>query len=213
MKSKNQRNYENLNKCIFPGIGRFGIPQILPEQFDGCDGFIGFNYAATCKDRVRKGLHFYLDDYQFFRVWNRPDYYLPLLKQFKWVMTPDFSTYVDFPLAIQIYNHYRKHWLGAYFQKQGIKVIPTISWSDKTSYEWCFDGEPIQGIVSVSAVGTQMNNHCKELFLSGFFEMIERLQPTGIIFYGDIPTECHGSNVMQISSFQNKWKEESHDGG
>lgn len=53
---------------------------------------------------------------------------------------------------MKIYNHYRKHWLGAYWQDNGITVIPTISWSDKESFGWCFDGELVGGTVAVSSV-------------------------------------------------------------
>lgn len=64
----------------------------------------------------------------------------------------------------------------------GIKVIPTICWSDEVSYNYCFDGEPKNSIVAVSSVGTQKSNKGKELFLQGYNEMLERLEPTQIIF-------------------------------
>lgn len=205
------RNYENVNKRRFIGAGKYDIPIIKPEQFDGCQ-FVGFNYAASCKNnREEKGIHFYLDDYQFIRVWNMIDYYLPMLQTFKYVMTPDFSTYADFPLALQIYNHYRKHWIGAYLQENGVRVIPTISWSDEKSFDWCFDGEPTQGVVSVSAIGTQMNRRSKKLFYRGYQEMLCRLQPSTIIFYGPVPEECKG-NIVRVKSFQEKFAEEISDG-
>lgn len=205
MKNRNTRNYENLNKAMFVGTGLYDIPVIKPEAYEPCE-FIGFNYAASCKRREETGIHFYLDDYQFNRLWNMPDYYIPMLQDFKCVLTPDFSVYADFPLAVQIYNHYRKHWLGAYLQSQGIKVIPTIAWSDEASYEWCFDGEPTQGAVSVSSIGTQMNSRSKELFLKGYQEMLHRLRPETIIFHGTVPNGCEG-NIVSISSFQQKFRE------
>lgn len=204
-KVKRERNFENVNKSRFAGVGKYEIPVLQPQVYDKCQ-FIGFNYASSCKNRQNTGIHFYLDDYQFQRLWSMPDYYLPMLKQFKYVMTPDFSTYVDFPMALQIYNHYRKHWIGAYLQQNGIKVIPIISWSDRRSYEWCFDGEPTQGTVSVSSVGTQMNRQSKKLFLAGYEEMINRIHPTTIIFYGTVPEECKG-NIVKIKSYQEKFTE------
>lgn len=63
-----------------------------------------------------KGYIFFVDDYQFIRLWNDPDRYMPMLQQFRYVLTPDFSLYTDFPKALQIWNHYRKHWIGAYMQ-------------------------------------------------------------------------------------------------
>lgn len=194
------RNYENLNKGIFDGTGTYDIPHLTPEHISA-DSFIGFNYAKTCKQPDNYGLHFFVDDYQFTRVWSNPDAYLALLSKFKCVCTPDFSTYTDFPKAVQIYNHYRKHWLGAYWQYNGITVIPTISWSDKASYEWCFDGEPVGGTVAVSSVGTQINKDSRKLFLDGYKEMLKRLQPSLIYFYGNVPEEC-GGNIIRLAAYQ-----------
>lgn len=204
------RNFENLNKRYFRGAGKYNIPVIDPEPYEGCD-FIGFNYASSCKrNRENTGIHFYLDDYQFQRVWNMIDYYLPMLSDFKYVLTPDFSLYADFPLPMQIYNHYRKHWVGAYLQEKGIKVIPTIAWSDESSFEWCFDGEPAQGAVSVSAIGTQMNRITKKNFLDGYNEMLRRLEPETILFYGKVPDGCTG-NIICIPAYQDKF--DKADGG
>lgn len=201
------KNYENLQKCIFEGVGQYGIPQIQAISYIGECGFIGFNYARSEKNRAGKGVHFFLDDYQFTSVWKSPDKYLEMFQQFKYVMSPDFSTYTDFPKAIQIYNHYRKHWVGAYLQENSVNVIPTISWSTPDSFEWCFDGEPTNSVVAVSSVGSANSREKKELFLAGYNAMIERLQPETILFYGKVPEECQG-NIIQIKAFHERFKKE-----
>lgn len=208
---RNTRNYENLERSIFDGVGEFDIPPLQPVRFSGECEFISFNYAAGAKDREKKGVHFFIDDYQFNRLWTNIDRYVDMLSQFKYVMTPDFSTYTDFPKAIQIYNHYRKHWVGAYLQEAGIKVIPTISWSTSDSFDWCFDGEPEGGTVAISSVGCMSSNSKKELFLAGYNEMVKRLKPESIIFYGNVPEECKG-NIVRIKAFQDKFKEARCDG-
>ena len=202
---KQQRNYENLNKAMFEGVPPYGIPQIQPVQCE-VDNWIGFNYARTCDERDIHGVHFFIDDYQFNRVWAQPDSYVPLLSQFQAVCSPDFSTFTDFPKAIQIYNHYRKHWCAAYWQAKGITVIPTISWSDHESYDWCFDGEPVGSMVAISSVGTQLNKEIKQLFLDGYNEMLKRLEPSTIIIYGTVPEGCTG-NIIPVKSFQSKWRQ------
>lgn len=202
---RSQKNYENLQRMIFDGVGEYQIPQIKPTTYKESE-FIPFNYAKTCKDKNGKGVHFFIDDYQFNRIWNAPDRYIDMLSQFDCVMSPDFSTYTDFPKAIQIYNHYRKHWVGAYFQMHGIDVIPTISWSDQSSFEWCFDGEPEESCVAVSSVGCMNSRKRKDLFLNGYREMMDRLKPTTIIFYGKVPEECKG-NIVQIKAYQEKYRE------
>lgn len=207
MNYRDQRNYENLTKRIYPGVGAYDIPKLEPVQLDGevCE-FIPFSAAARCKDRASKGVHFFIDDYRFKRLWSAPDNYLPMLQEFKYIMTPDFSMYTDYPKAMQIYNHYRKHWIGAYLQEYGVQVIPTICWSDESSYEWCFDGEPEHSVVAVSSVGTQLNRKSKELFVKGYNTMVERLHPETIIFYGNVPAECMG-NIVRIRAFQEKFNE------
>lgn len=200
---KAQRNYENVQRILFEGQGQFDIPQIEAVEFDNAE-FIGFNYAKNQKEPENKAVHFFLDDYQFIRVWNNPDGYINILQRFRYVLTPDFSLYMDFPRALQIYNHYRKHWLGAYWQMHGIKVIPTICWSDRESFEWCFDGEPAHSVVAVSSVGTQNSKEKKQLFLDGYMEMVKRLEPVQIVFYGNVPDECKG-NIVHIKQFSEKW--------
>lgn len=150
---RTERNYENLNKGIFPGAGRYDIPILRPE-LTTAENWISFNYAKGCEEPSEHGVHFFVDDYQFNRIWAHPDNYLSMMARFDTVCTPDFSTYTDFPRIIQIYNHYRKHWLGAYWQAHGIKVIPTISWSTPDSFAWCFDGEPMGGRGSNSGLAS-----------------------------------------------------------
>ena len=106
---------ENLNITRFDGCGEYDIPVLQPYQYEPTE-FVGFNYAKTAKDKQNKGIHFFVDDYQFERVWRSPAQYIDMFSQFQCVITPDFSLYTDYPKAIQIYNHYRKHWIGALLQ-------------------------------------------------------------------------------------------------
>lgn len=41
-----KKTYENLEKMMFSGVGEYGIPEIMPEQYKKCE-WIGFNYAAS----------------------------------------------------------------------------------------------------------------------------------------------------------------------
>lgn len=50
---------------------------------------IGFNYALTSK-RKDVGIHFYVDDYQFERVWNAPEKYVDVLMEYDCVLSLTF---------------------------------------------------------------------------------------------------------------------------
>ena len=208
------RQCENMDKASFEGVGKYEVPRILPMEIEEPVEMIGFNFAAKHRHPEKVGVHFFLKDYQFSRLWTSPDIYTDMLRKFRFVCTPDFSMFTDFPLALQINSHYRKHWLGAYWQSKGITVIPTICWSDERSFDWCFDGEPEKSAVAVSSVGTQMERKAKSLFLLGYEQMISRLQPQMVLFHGRIPGEIttkmaamygeNGPKLVPVPAYQER---------
>ena len=100
MMKRMMKRYENIERARFEGVGDYDIPTLEKKtDFDSGVEFISFNYASSCKNRENKGIHFFVDDYQFIRLWNDPDRYMPMLQQFRYVLTPDFSLYTDFPKA------------------------------------------------------------------------------------------------------------------
>lgn len=105
------------------------------------------------------------------------------------------------PLAVQLFMHYKKHWLAAYWQAHGIHVIPTLCWCGEQSYDWCFDGEPRNAIVSISSHGTQSDPYEAECFAKHCRKALEVLQPSGILWYGKCPAEFDW-NVTKIKPFQ-----------
>ena len=177
--------FKNLNFQLYDESkieGYFQFPKLdatdwVPEDL------IGFNYVLNKPDYT-KGVHFFLDDYQFERVWNNPDRYIDKLEKFDCVLTPDFSLYTDMPFAMQIWNVYRSRLIGSYWQSLGMTVIPTVSWSTHDSYNFCFDGLPENGIVAISTVGIMKDKSAKKLFYDGLDEMIARIHPSGILIWG-----------------------------
>lgn len=199
-------NILNLAVAEYNGVGKYDIPQLNPiyiEDVGEIKEWIGFNYVLSDKGPKGKAVHFFIDDYQFERVWNSPEKYVEKLKQYECVLTPDFSPYGDMPMATQIYNHYRKHWVGKYWQDNGIKVIPTIRAStDERSLEWYLEGEPKGGIVCISNMWTR-DKAGKDYFLNREFKtMKEILKPQKILVYGKEMAELQG--VEYIPTFTEK---------
>ena len=188
-----KRNGHNLELGSFERSGEYGIPVLQPVHLSQRLKWIRFNHALREPHREKYGVHFFIDDYLFQRAWHDPPRYALFLRQFPAVMTPDFSMFSDYPKAVQVYNHWRKHQLGAYWQRVGMTVIPSISWADKASYAWCFDGEPLGGTVAVSSVGAMKNKDARALFIAGYQEMMTRLAPEKVIFFGNVPDECQGN--------------------
>ena len=183
---------DNLDKARFKGVGNYEVPMIQPKimDYDANTKWIPFNYVSSFKgDPSKYGVHFFIHDYQFMRVWQSPDTYIERLRRFKYVLSPEFSIYTNMPPAMQIYNHYRKHWVGAYLQLKGVNIIPTITWGLPQTFNFCYDGEPSETVVAVSGVGCTGNGDEMDLFMMGYEEMKERLNPSVILFNGKIPEE------------------------
>lgn len=200
--------YEN-NVDFIPEYveGEFDIPFIKPEPYDEEVTFMPFNIARSLQyKRERYGIHFFIHDYQFQNLWIRREKYRHLLPEFKAVMTPDFSVYIDWPPMVQMWNHYRKHLLGAWMQSIGCRVYPTVTWGDESSYSWCFDGDPYRSTVCVSSVGRYKDKEMRKVFIDGYYKMMEVLEPEVIIFNGTIPDECIG-NIVPMEAFTKRFKE------
>lgn len=41
-----KKTYENLEKMMFSGVGEYGIPEIMPEEYEPCE-WIGANLQHT----------------------------------------------------------------------------------------------------------------------------------------------------------------------
>ncbi|MBR2680954.1 MAG: DUF4417 domain-containing protein, partial [Exiguobacterium sp.] len=201
-----QRTFEiiNLDKYDARKIaGEFDIPTLEP-CFHVPEDVISFNYVLNT-DALDKGVHFFIDDYQFERIWNEPERYVGRLGMFDCVFAPDYSLYMDMPLAMQIWNVYRARLLAQMWQKYGFKVIPVLSWSDERSYRFCFDGLPDTGTFAVSTVGVMRDEDAKRAWKNGMAKALERVKPTTLVCYGVQIDFDFGCDVKWISNHNVEW--------
>lgn len=204
--------FENQERMQFDSDSYYGIPKMEATKTVG-DEFLRFMDYNTVDDHKDYIAHFYYDDYKFVSAWREPDKYIEKLREFKAVIAPDFSLYTDFPRALQILSCYRRQWCGAYWQMQGLDVIPDVVWGDEESFKYCFDGIPKHSVVAVSTVGVtrddNWNNKDGDRFLKGYNEMLKRLKPTKVLFYGTMIDGIDQSNVIRIPSYyeenRGKW--------
>ena len=176
------------------------MPIIQKTNFIPND-LIGFNYAKTSKNK-NCGIHFYIDDYQFERVWNKPENYTDILMDYDCILSPDFSLYMDMPMPMKIWNIYRSRFIGNYYQNQGIKVIPTISWAEPATFEFCFRGIPKGSVVSISTIGVKRDQDALKVWRDGVTEMIKQIEPSAILIYGGKLDYDYGD--IDVRYYENK---------
>lgn len=83
-------------------------------------------------------------------------------------------------------------------------MIPDVVWGDEQSFDYCFDGIPKHSTVAVSTVGVKndkaWNNKEGDMFKAGYDEMMKRLEPTTVIFYGSMIDGLEG-NIIRVPSY------------
>ena len=188
------RGLLNYEKAFFEAKNSFGFPEVFPyTSHVDCKSWVDFDNSRKQTGQA-EGLHFFCDDYKFNCLWSDPKRYVPILQRYKYVVMPDFSLYYDFPIALQIYNKFRNHWLSAFYDVRGVQMIPNISVSVSDAWDWSFLGLPTGSVVAFSDVGAIRDKASRQVTMQGYDEMLKRLQPIQVLYFTrskvSAPSEC-----------------------
>jgi len=190
---------ENLKHIVrnqFTNVGKFDMPLIKNQYIDLNEiKLMKFSNARYSDVKNKnKTIQFFTYDYKFNYLYSKSGLAVEKLKQYYCLLTPDFSLYADMPLALQIKNTFKNRWLGAYWQSLGLKVIPTVGWSDERSFDFCFDGIEDGSIVAVSTHGNKRAK-VKDAFMLGYNKMLKIIKPSAIICYSRPFSEMQGNII------------------
>ena len=144
---------------------------------------------------------FYMDDYKFDGprgIWHDCTFVLKVLKHFAGAITPDFSTYQDFPEPIKEYNIYRMRVYGLWLGRNGIKVINNVRWGTRETWRYCYDGVPRNSMIAIGTVGGNPRKLVdRKRFEEGLIELVRVLHPHTIIIYGSANYPCFDKLAAQ----------------
>ena len=130
------------------------------------------------------------------------------LSRYRAVLSPDFSIYLEMAPVMQLYNVFRNRWCGAYWASKGIRVVPTVNWGDESTFDFCFEGIEKGSVVAVSTyMASEHDNRCdqKEWFMTGYNELLRRIEPERIICYNTPFPEMQG-NIIYVDYERSSWK-------
>lgn len=184
--------------------GELEIPCLKPE-YQAPNKLISFSKAIGSSDHDA-WVHFYEDDAAFVRIWNNPNKYLPILKKFNGVISPDFSVYRDMPLVMQHWNIYRSRAIGHWLQENGIPVIPNIRFGDERTFELACTGIQKHGTIAIGSHGCIKLLTDRGYFVDGLEYVVNKLEPRTIVVFGAAPDEIfarykeRGIVVLQFDS-------------
>lgn len=168
---------------------RFGFPIISHQKFPpniNWNEVEILNYKNATSHKIKNCNKTIITKFAYDKELDR-DYNsilknIPSLSKFLAVCTPDFSIYPNMNENIIRYNTFRNRYVGCLYEDCGIIPIPTISWSNRETYDICFGGvEEGMPVVIVSTLGCQKS---QDVFLSGYDEMMKRIKPKLVLVFG-----------------------------
>lgn len=172
----------------FPTSSHWGIPDLLPDMLGkkipaALEVFRAGRFPPS--KASGKTLCFFIDDYRFESCFSYPQRMLNGLRNSNWgqVCEPDFSIWSDAPRAEQIMAVYKCRWVGRFWQENGIKVIPILTWGEEDTYDFCFDGIPYNP--PLAALETQANGGKDiEGYHKGLYHCLDLIRPKTLLVYG-----------------------------
>lgn len=205
MTTKSFRTSNLFLRNEFEPSGKYGFPLIKKQS-----AHVDYSKLIACSDTSSKetekyrqyGVHFFVDDWRFNGIYYHPEQSIARFSQYAFLLTPDYSSYNEMQPWRQIQSVGMNRWVGAYWQKQGLVVVPTISWSRRSSFSYCFDAIEKGSVVAVGMVGCKQ---AKSSFLVGYNEMLKRIEPSLIICFGTPFNEMEG-NILSVDYMSSRKK-------
>ena len=189
---RRHRFWDNFNIYSIDGIGKYQIPDCVERPEIYVDRLVGFQQAINISQekRERIGIHFWNQVPS--RLWYNLIRYTKMVETFSAVISPVYPMDAEMPKALRIWNLYKSRYLCAYWQDMGMNAIPSIVWDAEEDYDMIFNGIPYESAVAVYPKNT-------DTWMRGYEEMKERINPEIIYFFGEIPKEITGDNIIMIN--------------
>ena len=166
----------------FPTEGIEDMPLLSPYNGKLPDDLI--SYADRNKKLFHLGIHCFLYDYKIDSTWHSPSLVISCLREYNCVIAPDFTLFIDMPRAINVWNVYRNRWVSSFWQKEKINLVPSASWGNVNSFDYCFDGLPDNSIIAIGHTAIGKDKDARKLYRLGVETLIERKHPSKLIVYG-----------------------------
>lgn len=120
---------QGIPDALFPTDNEYGIPLLREDMQATLVQAPVMVYEATHHVKMAGTWLFYCYDLQFDKIWKSPD---KLLDSGAYACGEvNASCYDQTPLAVVLYNTYRKRWISRYWQERGIRILVDINTGEK----------------------------------------------------------------------------------
>lgn len=211
------KTYLEINLCVppvsgdIPTAGKYNFPQLARVNYLPEEPVYPFNYLKSTVTKGRYWYHCFTAEKNFHRLYNSFSDYVELLQQTKGIISADFSLFRDYPEEILIAKCRANRLVDYALQQAGIPMIPTAGFAGESSWEWCFDGLPLNSTVAVTTNCLGRDREAHRLFAGGINTMIKKIHPIAIVVCGKVPAWMQKRHpdiqIIHIQSYSEMWHE------
>jgi len=176
------------------------LPELVPYCGEVPSRLVPFHeaYAYKVYDCT---IHFYTDDSLFLRVLRNPEKYLSFFQKCNSVIGTDLSQYSDMPAEDRYFSAYINSAFSAFLQRNGVNLIPNVTWSLPDSYYYSWSSMPSNSVIAINCKGIMKHDVSKYLWYKGYTAACQILHPSLIVRYG---TKMPGEYTDNSIYFENE---------
>jgi hypothetical protein len=198
LKAKLQTEFDILLFAAVPGWFPFGVeltklnqmivmPQLTLDDVPKV--LCSFDQPSRIISEKDTAVHFFVHDRKFRNVIMNPQMYVGKFMNLGAILTPDLTLTVEMPRWVRIQRTHLSRCVGAYFLSRQLNVIPTLRWVELSDLDFVAEGIPQESVFAVGAYGNFRNPQSRWIFETGLIELIDILNPVGVLIYGPIRDE------------------------
>lgn len=183
-----------------PQLYSTSLPALEPYRGEAPARLVPFNEAYAYKD-YNCTVHFFINDLLFIRVLRNPEKYLEFFKKCHSVIGTDLSQYSNMSAEDRYYCAYINRAFSSYLQRNGVRVIPNVTWSLPDSYAYSWSSMPRHSIIAINCKGILKHDLSQYLWYRGYEEAVCTLQPSLVVRFG---TKMPGEDASISIYFENE---------
>ena len=197
--------------------GFYQIPEIDDVDLDKPKDLVLWSNRHSCRNKACCGLVFYEFDSKFDGlkgIYNILKYgkekqinkLISELREFAFVVCPDYSVYANFPNYKQIEALSKSREIGYILSTYNIKIVVNFRATYEWTYELALTGICYKAIVAIGTLGCLKDKGSRDLLKNSIIALVNHIKPRVIIVYGYAPTDIFdvaissGSMIWQYNS-------------
>ena len=178
--------------------GFFQIPAIPYFNVEKPHAVVLWSERKKCKEKHRCALLFYEFDCRFdgkrgiynilkYGSQTQVESLISEIKDFSFVVCPDYSVFGDFPNYKQIDALARSREVGYILSTYGIKVVVNFRATYEWTYELALEGIPRGGVIAIGTLGALRDKESRKLLDNSINALLKRVSLKAVLVYGSAP--------------------------